>query len=309
MTQKVGVMAAEHIAVGLVESNELVGSIRIYPERGSESDYLEGMPAEEIVECIGRQIEIISEGHEIEAVGIGFPGIIREGVIEESPNLQQTKGQNLGRALTELLGQRGLDGFVHVLNDADAMAAGIAATRGQLDKMIRVWTLGSGIGFGRYPQAGGVWENGHSIVTLDPKERFCGCGGVGHLEGIMGHRAMRLRFLDMEPEEVFDHARSGDERCDAFVKLWHRALAAATATSIHLDGPGKFFVSGPNARFIQTGTLQLYLHEMVKMSPLQGSTVEVVPTSDEVAIIGAAISAAHAAQSPNNGMVSPLAGG
>ena len=309
MTRTIGVLAAEHIAVGLVESNELIGSIRIYPERGSESDYLEGMPAEEIVERIGQQIEMISEGHQIEAVGIGFPGIIREGVIEDSPNLQQTKGQNLGRALTELLGQRGLNASVHVLNDTDAMAAGVAATRGQLDKVIRVWTLGSGIGFGRYPQVGGVGENGHSIVTLDPKERFCGCGGVGHLEGVMGHRAMRLRFLDMEPEEIFDHARSGDERCSAFVKLWHRALAAATATSIHLDGPGKFFVSGPNARFIQTGMLQLYLQEMVKMSPLQGSTIEVVPTSDEVAIIGAAVSATHAAQAPNNGMVSPLARG
>ncbi|MBA3439260.1 MAG: ROK family protein [Pyrinomonadaceae bacterium] len=309
MTRKVGVVAAEHIAVGLVDSNEIVGSSRIYPERGTEADYLEGMPTEEIVQHIARQIEIISEGHEIEAIGIGFPGIIREGVIEESPNLQQTKGQNLERALTELLSQRGLNGFVHVLNDADAMAAGIAATHGQLDKVIRVWTLGSGIGFGRYPQVGGAGENGHSIVTLDSKERFCGCGGVGHLEGIMGHRAMRLRFLDMEPEEVFDHARTGDERCGAFVKLWHRALAAATATSIHLDGPGKFFVSGPNARFIQTGTLQLYLQEMVKMSPLQGSTIEVVSTSDEVAIIGAAVSAAHAAQAPGNGISSPPARG
>ena len=175
--------------------------------------------------------------------------------------------------------------------------------------MTRLCTLGGVIGFGRYPQAAVVWENGLLIVSLDPKERFCGCGGVGHLEGIMGHRAMRLRFLDMEPEEVFDHARSGDERCGAFVKYWHRALAAATATSIHLDGPGKFFVSGPNARFIQTGMLQLYLQEMVKMSPLQGSTIEVVPTSDEVAIIGAAVSATHAIQAPNNGMVSPLARG
>jgi hypothetical protein len=30
---------------------------------------------------------------------------------------------------------------------------------------------------------------------------------------------------------------------------------------------------------------------MVKMSPLQGSNVEVVPTGDEIAIIGAAVSA------------------
>ena len=52
------------------------------------------------------------------------------------------------------------------------------------------------------------------VVTLDPNEKFCGCGGRGHLEGIMGYRAMRLRFLDMEPEEVFRAAKNG-ERCRA----------------------------------------------------------------------------------------------
>ena len=171
------------------------------------------------------------------------------------------------------------------------MAAGIAATQGKLDKRIRVWTLGNGIGFGRYPWEEGVWEGGHCVISLDPKENFCGCGGQGHLEGLMGHRAMRLRFLDMEPEEVFDNARAGDARCDAFVKLWHRALAAATATSIHMDGPGKFFISGPNARFIDRGLLNIYLQEMVKMSPLQGSAFEVVSTSDEIGIIGAAVNA------------------
>ena len=61
---------------------------------------------------------------------------------------------------------------------------------------------------------------------------------------------------------------AGDARCGSFVKLWHRALAAATATSIHMDGPGKFFITGPNARFIDLGLLGMYLHEMVKMTPL-----------------------------------------
>ena len=64
----------------------------------------------------------------------------------------------------------------------------------------------------------------------------------------MGHRAMRLRFLDMEPEEVFEQAREGDARCVEFVVLWHRALAAATATSIHMEGPGQFFFTGRNMR-------------------------------------------------------------
>ena len=170
----------------------------------------------------------------------------------------------------------------------------MAATRGQLEKLIRVWYLGDGIGFGRYPQAEGVWEGGHMVVSLDPKEKYCGCGGVGHLEGIMGHRAMRLRFLDMEPEEVFAAAREGDARCGTFVKLWHRALAAATATSIHLDGPGKFFITGPNARYVDLGLLGQYLHEMVKMSPLQGSLFETIPSSTDLAIIGAAVNARRA---------------
>src|SRR5262249_33255168 len=141
--------------------------------------------------------------------------------------------------LASALKADGIDAPVVVVNDADALAAGIMATHGRLEKVIRVWYLGDGIGFGRYPSSDGVCEGGDSVVTLDPKERFGGCGGVGHMEGIMGNRAMRLRFLDMEPEEVFTAARQGDSRAGDFVKLWHRALAAATATNVHMDGPGR----------------------------------------------------------------------
>ena len=193
-----------------------------------------------------------------------------------------------------VLGRDGMQASVLILNDADAIAAGVAATRGHLEKLIRIWYLGDGVGFGRYPQAEGVWEGGHMVVTLDPKEHYCGCGGVGHLEGIMGHRAMRLRFLDMEPEEVFAAAHEGDARCGTFVKLWHRALAAASATSIHLDGPGKFFIMGPNSKYVDLGLVGSYLHEMVKMTPLQGSLFEIISSSHDLAIIGAAVNAGRA---------------
>jgi predicted NBD/HSP70 family sugar kinase len=105
---------------------------------------------------------------------------------------------------------------------------------------------------------------------------------------------MRLRFLGLEPEEVFENARAGDARCKEFVTLCHRALAAATATSVHMEGPGTFFVTGPEVRFIDVGLLDRMLLEMVKMSPLQGSRFEVVPTSDEVGIVGAAVNAERA---------------
>lgn len=287
----IGVIAAEHVAVGFIENHQLSSALRVFPRQDDDWDYLGELPSEEITRCLAEQIEVVAAGKEITAVGVGFPGIIRDGIITESPNLHQMKGQNLAAQLSSLLQQRGWPISVHVLNDADAMAAGIAASRGLLDQQIRVWWLGNGVGFGVYPPVPGAGEGGHVVVTLDPKEEFCRCGGRGHLEGIVGNRAMRLRFFDLEPDEIFEQARTGDVRCADFVKLWHRALAAATANTIHLSGPGKFYISGPNARFVQLGLLDLYVHEMVKMSPLQGSSFEIVATSDEIAVIGAAASA------------------
>ncbi len=296
MRRTVGVLVMEHIAVGLVETHKVLGSLNIFPEKSQSLDPLQSMPAEGIVDGIRQQIEKVAAGEKIEAIGIGFPCIIRNGVVEDSPNLHQAKGFALQAALSSALTGKLAGAQVRVFNDADVMAAGIAATRGTLNKLFRVWTIGNGIGFGRFPSREGIWEGGHSVVTLDPKENFCGCGGKGHLEGILGRRSMRLRFMDLEPEEVFENARAGDARCKEFVNLCHRALAAATATSVHMEGPGTFFVTGPEVRFIDAGLLDRLLLEMVKMSPLQGSRFEVVSTSDEIGVIGAAVNADHATQ-------------
>jgi len=289
MRRIIGVLVSDHIAAGVVSNHEITGSLCSFPAEASGGEMLQTMPVERIGREIAGLVERLAAGEAVDAVGVGFPGLTRNGVIEEAPNLHQFKGYGLEAALR----RSGRPMFV--FNNADAMAAGIAATRGQLDRLIRVWVLGDGIGYGRYPWTEGVWEGGHCVVTLDPKEKYCRCGGVGHLEGIMGHRAMRLRFLDREPEEIFSGAMAGDERCAEFVRLWHRALAAGTATSIHLDGPGRFFLSGANARFVDLPLVNRYLAEMVQMSPLQGSAFELIPTSDETGIIGAAVNAGRAA--------------
>jgi glucokinase len=289
MGRTIGVLATRYIWAGIVEDRKL-GNVRMYPEPGQTFVDLKSLPSEEIIDRIRQLVAEVRQGQPVEAVGAGVPGIVRNGVIDESPNLAQLKGLRILEALTAALRSDGLNVPVAVLNDADALAAGIAATRGGLEKLIRVWYLGDGIGFGRCPHGEGVWEAGHMVVTLDPKERFCGCGGVGHLEGIMGNRAMRLRFLDMEPEEVFAASHHNDHRAAQFVKLWHRALAAATATSVHLEGPGRFYLAGPNADFVDLGLLATYLQDMIKMTPLQGSYFEIVPTSHDLALIGAALS-------------------
>lgn len=301
--QMIGVIAAGRIAAGLVEGNAVQGRLHRFPAEGAgEIDEVHSMPMEALAEQIAIIVKTMYDEHSGAAalgVGVGFPGIVRNGVIEESPNLKQAKGCRLGDLLSSSLRSHGLELPVCMYNDADVTAAGMAATRGQLERLIRVWTLGHGIGFGRYPYIPGIWEGGHMVVTLDAKETYCGCGGKGHLEGIMGQRSMRLRFLDLEPEEIFENAAEGDTRCTEFELLWHRALAAASASSIHMEGPGKFFISGSSARFVKTSLLSQYLHEMVTMTALQGSVFEVVPTNNEIAVIGAAVNAAREVSHPD----------
>lgn len=292
MARIAGVVMAGRIHTGIVEDTRVAGPLRKCPAEKSDAEAVEGIPAEVLAEIIASEVEAAAGSGGVNAIGLALPGIIRGGMIEDSPNLPQLKGQGIERVFGAAFRARGINGPVAAMNDADAMAAGFAALHGELERAVRVWTLGNGIGFGRYPEADGVWEGGHTVVTLDPIERYCGCGGVGHLEGIMGHRAMRLRFLDREPEEVFAEAKAGDARCREFAQLWHRALAAAIATSIHLHGAGKFYITGPNARFVNAPVLNRLVQDMVKMSPLLGFVLEIVEKSDEIAVIGAAVNAA-----------------
>ncbi len=307
----IGVILSERIYAGLIVDHKLAGEILSAPSslgpQDAEDDYtLIEMPTEAVIAAVCDLVLDLAKGalakgaeDSLTAVGIALPGLVRQGVVEDAPNLPQLKGARMQEAIATKLAARGISAHVNLVNDADAMAAGLACAHDRLEHVIRVWTLGTGIGYGIYPFAQEVWgEGGHSVVTLDEKENFCGCGGRGHVEGIMGHRAMRLRFLDMEPEEVFEAAnrrQNPDPRCLDFKRLWHKALAAATATSIHYRGPGRFFLTGYNVRFLDLNMLKDYLHQMVKMSPLQSYALEVVDDEQATRIIGAAVAAEQAA--------------
>lgn len=295
MAKSVGVTLSEQVFTGFVVDHALVGELRRFPQDEDEYGALVEMPTEELVRTICEQVAAVAHNQKLDAVGVAVPGLVKNGVVEEAPNLPQLKGARLRELIVGKLRERGIEAPVTILNDADGVAAGLAAKHDKLDSVIRVWTLGLGIGFGRYPFSPGVWEGGHTIVTLDDKETYCGCGGRGHLEGVMGHRAMRLRFLDMEPEEVFEAAKKGEARCVEFKKLYHKALAAATASSVHMAGPGKFFLTGPYVGFVDLSMLKDYAQQMVKMSPLQGYSIEIVHESPETRIVGSAVSAEQAA--------------
>jgi predicted NBD/HSP70 family sugar kinase len=297
MGKTIGVTLSERIVAGLVVDHKLAGAVQRFPDLHEEEDALVELHTDALVETICKLAVQVANGEkELTAVGLALPGLVKNGVVEESPNLPQLKGARIQELLASQLRSQGISAPVTAMNDADGMAAGLASAHGKLDSMIRVWTLGNGIGYGRYPFAPGVWEGGHTVVSMDEKERFCGCGGRGHMEGIMGHRAMRLRFLDMEPEEVFAEAKKGDARCLEFKRLWHKALAAASSTTIHMAGPGKIYLTGPNVGFVDLSMVKDYMHQMVKMSPLQSYSLEIVEDSPEIRVIGAAVSAEQAAR-------------
>jgi glucokinase len=298
----VGVNLAERVYAGLVIGHKIQGTLMSYPsgpapEDAEDDDSLVEQPTESLVEGISELVLKLASGYEskVKCVGLALPGLIRGGVVEEAPNIPQLKGVRIQDLVASGLESRGLKVPVTVLNDADAVAAGLASQHGKLEQQVRVWSIGTGIGYGCYPFMEGVWEGGHTVVSLDDKENFCGCGGRGHLEGIMGHRAMRLRFLDMEPEEVFEAAnKRSDTRCVEFKQLWHKALAAATATTIHQAGARRFFITGYNVRFLDLKMLKDYLHQMVKMSPLQNYSIEVVEDNQTTRVVGSAVAAEQA---------------
>ena len=186
MTTAIGVVITENIVAGRLEDLRPSGKLLRYPNDPEAVDALAAIPDSELVEIIAGQVEALSGGEneppktppktQIDAIGIAVPGLVRSGVVEESPNLKQLKGMHLADSLARALEQRGIKAPVHVANDANAVAAGVAATHGRLDKLTRVWMIGNGIGYGRWPYVEGLWEGGHITVTLDPKERYCGCG-------------------------------------------------------------------------------------------------------------------------------------
>ena len=167
MAKSVGVTMTDRVVAGLIEDHKVSGDLLRYPVPiagtnelpPDEMGVLIEMPADALSEMICDQIaRLAPSGTPLEAVGVAMPGIIRNGIIEDSPNLPQLKGAHVADSIRAMLAARGIQAAVTVLNDADAAAAGVAATRGQLDRLIRVWTIGNGIGFGRYPYTDGPWE-------------------------------------------------------------------------------------------------------------------------------------------------------
>jgi len=142
-------------------------------------------------------------------VSVGFPGVVRKGVIITAPNLgtKELKGFDLGLALEKQLGKP-----TRVLNDADMQ--GFAAISGEGVEM--VITLGTGFG---------------SAMFLD--------GDLGpHLE---------IAHLPFNDKKDYDQMLGDKARKKVGKKKWNRRVARAIKTLRGLTTFDKLYIGGGNA--------------------------------------------------------------
>ena len=122
MATTIGVIVSERISAGLVVDHKLTGPVRSFPEDHDELDGLVELHTDGLVQTICEQVILAANGtKDIVAVGVALPGLVKEGVVEEAPNLPQLKGARIKELLTTQLRSHGLDTAVTIVNDADAI--------------------------------------------------------------------------------------------------------------------------------------------------------------------------------------------
>lgn len=250
-------MARYSIGVDLGGTNLRAAAI------GRDGKMLEKIPGstdltrgpEAVVDDIAHSIEALrrSNGTQtLQGIGVVVPGFIRlkEGIIAGSNNLAVLEGFPMRDALQEKLQTP-----VILENDANAAALGekwIGAGR-EVDDLVLI-TLGTGIGGGIIAEGkilhgylGMAGEVGH--ITVVPNGNPCGCGNRGCLEKHASATAIAalgrmIGLGDLTSEEVYEHAKKGDERALAVFDHMGRALGIALATLVNIFNFPLFLLSG-----------------------------------------------------------------
>lgn len=182
----------------VLDGDEVLGSTkRSTPADGDPEALVKELrkAARKTAETAGVELE------SVEAVGVGVPGVVRDGTIDGGPNVQGVRDRFPLAA--ELAAE--LERPVSVLNDVTAAAIGehrLGAGQGA-DNLLTVFA-GTGIGGGLVLEGrpfegpnGAAGEFGHMIVREGGA--MCGCGRRGCVEAYAGRRSMEVaaqRALD-----------------------------------------------------------------------------------------------------------------
>ncbi|MDP4626301.1 MAG: ROK family protein [Akkermansiaceae bacterium] len=157
--------------------------------------------------------ELVKDLPDYGRVGVGFPGMVREGIVRSAPNLGNDgwSGFPLAAALQEALGKP-----VRIANDADVQGLAVITGKG-LEMVI---TLGTGFGTGLY-------DNGRMAP---------------HLE--IAHQPFRKG-------ETYDQQLGNAGRKEAGNDKWQKNVLRAIDKMRNLTGFDHMFIGGGNSKKLQ----------------------------------------------------------
>ncbi|MEW5801904.1 MAG: ROK family protein [bacterium] len=269
---------------------------------------------ERIVSTVLRVVDQARDGgNQIEAVGIGSPGIIdiRTGTIVTSPNFPEWRRVPLKQTM-----EKRLPYPVFLDNDANAFAYGekwVGVGR-DVQSMVCL-TLGTGVG-GAIILGGRLWhgadgmagEVGH--MTVQPNGLKCNCGNYGCLESYAsassvvrralvasrtGTPSMILTLAGGDPEKitsslVYQAALKGDTLAMQIMKETATYLGIGIANLINLLNPEMIVVGGglANAWDLIYPTVEDEVCHRAFLTLAQTAKIRKASLGDDAGIIGAA---------------------
>lgn len=241
-----------NLKIGLIRDNMLVDKMILSTNSFDIVRQIVNM-SEEILQKNGIDKSALS------GVGVGFPGIVRNGVVAHSVNLNLTDF-NLQEVLQNELGVK-----VIVINDAD-MATLAEHTLGageNCDSMILL-SIGTGVGGGiitsgkLYTGTQGAGELGH--IPLFYGDKPCNCGQKGCLEQYVSCIAlsqMALKEMENYPNSIIKvvdgevrasdliDAYLRDDRCAlSVVDRYVEYLSAGVMAYCNIFRPDKIIIGG-----------------------------------------------------------------
>ena len=93
MGKSLGIHLTGRIATGVIEHQQPCSRLFHFPEDRDDTGSLFDTPLDGLIDLVREQaLRATGDCGPVDAVGLALPGIVRDGVVEDSPNLAQLKG-------------------------------------------------------------------------------------------------------------------------------------------------------------------------------------------------------------------------
>jgi len=182
---------------------------------------------------------LLSKHKDIEAIGIGIPGIVDEkGYIKNTPNLPLSN-YNLGTELRKKIKIKIVFG-----NDADNFVLAkshFGVAKGK--RIIVALTLGTGVGSGIMIDGSlfsnkGAPELGHTTINFEAEKSKC-CNNDGCIESYIGRKS-----FDEGPLKVYKKALLNDKKALSIFQNYGKYLGIAISNFVNIFNPDVIILGG-----------------------------------------------------------------